>query len=155
MQESPKDARESQFDDLPNLSKFDPQEVLINMIGEHPSPKARRRACKTLAEIVGRSDPFSIAYIENIHSGRWKPGASGKLYAALRAVWEHQQGGHPILGAYSPRSVWVIPDNVPPNAIILGKARNCRYCGIPFVGVIHNQEYCCKQHRIAFYKESR
>ena len=155
MHDSSKDARESQSARKPLIEKFDPRATLIKMIGEIPTPLSKRVAASVLAKTVGRNSHFSISYIENVHSGKWKPGVTGKFYAALRAVWEHQQGGHPIMGAYAPVEVWVIRENIPPNSLILGKATNCHYCGIPFVGVVHNQKFCCEKHRKDFRKEKR
>lgn len=137
-------------------SKFDAREVLVGLLGEHPTPRKKRSIAKSLAMAVGRRDaPFAVSYIENVYNGVMEPGPNGALYRALFSVWKAQQGAHPLMSQMKPVTVWALDNEVPENALVLGRVHYCPYCGLPFIGAVYNQVYCCQEHRKAFKRERR
>jgi len=137
---------------LSPVSRMEPREVLIGMVGSDTSLRRVREASALLARSVRRSEPFSPSYLYNVMEGRQPP--AGELLAALRAWWEHANGGHHLAGAFEPVQVRAVPGTVATGALILGHSVRCprEGCGIDFVPRTQTQRFCSRECQILAYR---
>jgi hypothetical protein len=124
--------------------------VLRALVGPHPRTRTVASVGALLAALVRREHAFTPGYLYNILATPQRQEIGLPLRMALRAYWEHENGGNAIIGAFEPLGVKAVPGNVEPGALILAKSRRCGNprCQVPFVPAAHNQAYCnplCKK----------
>jgi len=131
-----------------NASKFEPDAVLRDLIGENPNMKTYRSVGRRLGELIQRKNPFTPAYFINVLAGRMDIGKP--LYLALRTYWMHRNGVHPpFAGACEPVNAKALMGQVEEGAYILTSSIRCANpnCQTPFVPKVPWQRYCCTECR--------
>lgn len=133
---------------MQTTKKFDPMEVLRELVPEGAKTSHTRHVGRMLAKLIRRKKPFTASYIYNIFSGAVIMGSP--LYRSLRAYWMAQNGVRPpIAGAYENITTRAIPGTVETGSYILGNSKRCanRRCMHPFVPVVPWQKYCSEACR--------
>jgi hypothetical protein len=124
--------------------KFDAEEMMAELVGDHPKKSDLTTLGRGLADLVHRHEPFTPAYFYNWRAGTMKIGAP--LRDALRAYWMAGNGVMPpYAGAFQPIQLKALNGNIEPGSYVLAGSVRCghRACNTPFVPVTPNQLYCC------------
>lgn len=85
-----------------------PLHVLLSELGRSATVKDLSIVGRRLAEISGRSKPYTYAHLHQVHSGKIKPGR--KLARAIEAALAQTDGADPILLTAREETVMVPED---------------------------------------------
>lgn len=132
------------------IKEFDAIETLEELLGDDPTPAAKRTVAHRLSRLAGKASGrgFTTSYLDNVRAGRQDVGAP--LGRALRAVFVANGGGHPVIGALEPVTIYARPDQLEDGAIAPNvRSRRCARlaCSAPFVVNSPTHLYCSAECR--------
>lgn len=130
--------------------KFEPKEILLELLGEEPSTRTVRQVGRRLAELIERDYPFTPSYIYNVISDPPRQDIGGPLEQALLAAWGAENGVRPDYATACVNvTVKALPGQIEEGAYILGESTRCANpkCMAPFYPRTWNHKYCCKSCR--------
>jgi len=128
---------------------FASQEALRALLREliEARGESLREFGATLARVIDPdARPFTRAYIIALRDGKRR--ITPKISHALFVLAAMEDGASELQARARKVQVWAVHD-LPPDAIVLGKARRCALpgCRTTFVPVTPNQRYCSRECR--------